>query len=167
MGLDITYYQHAELIEVVADYDDFATRHEERDGVEYMYANSDFPEHAAPLPRSSMAVRVSGTEDGFRAGSYSGYYEWRQTLAQLAHGVPANAIWEHPERYRDRAFFWLINFSDCEGIIGAEKCAILARDFAAHQAAVDAHPDEWFRAKYALWRTAFETAAADGVVEFH
>lgn len=170
MGLDITYYQHVERIASVADYDDFAAQYTEGDGVEFMYFEKWAREHAAPLATddaTAFAARVSGETDGFRAGSYSGYSEWRNTLAQMALGVDAKHVWEYAPQYRERAFFWLINFSDCEGIIGGEKAAILARDFAAHQAAADAHPDTWFRAKYALWRKAFETAAGDGVVEFH
>jgi hypothetical protein len=116
-------------------------------------------------------------ELSFRAGSYSGYNAWRESLAELA-GYPkrmhrsdykppeelhAAGAWEATEG----PFWELINFSDCEGTIGPKTSAKLAKDFADHQAKADAHPDEWFRDRYAMWRRAFEMASDDGAVGFH
>lgn len=64
--------------------------------------------------------------------------------------------------------FWeLISFSDCDGIIGPLVSAKLAQDFGDFQPAADDHPDQHFRDMYARWRTAFETAADTGFVDFH
>lgn len=115
---------------------------------------------------------------GFRAGSYGGYSQWRDQLAEMV-GLPevmlesyglsrpshAAAIWG--ERYTPGPFAELINFSDCEGVIGTAVSAKLAADFAEWQAKADAHDDDWFREKYADWRKAFEMAADGGCVEFH
>ena len=61
----------------------------------------------------------------------------------------------------------MINFSDCEGVIGPKTSAKLAKDFAEFQAQADAHPDDWFRDLYTTWRRAFELASDDGAVGFH
>jgi len=114
---------------------------------------------------------------GFRAGSYSGYSEWRNELAKLA-GYPAvrhESGYKPPEDLhsagaweRTEGPFWeLIHFSDCEGVIGPKTSAKLAADFATFQEKADAHPDQWFRDRYAKWREAFELASNDGAVAFH
>ena len=51
-------------------------------------------------------------EVGFRAGSYSGYNEWRAILCRMAHGVDPAELWDNPEKYKGKPFFELINFSD-------------------------------------------------------
>jgi hypothetical protein len=113
----------------------------------------------------------------FQAGSYGGYNQWRDQLAQLA-GYPKVrhlAGYKPPEDlYAAGAWaategpFWeLINFSDCEGFIGPKTSAKLAADFAAFQDKADAHPEQWFRDRYAKWRAAFELASNDGAVAFH
>lgn len=113
----------------------------------------------------------------FRAGSYGGYNKWREQLAKLA-GYPAvrhESHYEPPEDLyaagawdaKEGPFWELINFSDCEGVIGPKTSAKLAKDFAEFQAQADAHPDDWFRDLYTTWRRAFELASDDGAVGFH
>lgn len=64
--------------------------------------------------------------------------------------------------------FWeLINFSDCEGVLGPATSAKLAGDFATWQEKADQHPDEAFRVLYARWRKACEMAADGGALVFH
>jgi hypothetical protein len=113
----------------------------------------------------------------FRAGSYSGYNHWREQLAQLA-GYPAAEDGTEPtSRFghthsagawaaKSGPFWELITFSDCEGTIGPVTSAKLARDFALHQDAADAHPEECFRHLYREWRHAFELAEHGGAVVF-
>lgn len=132
-----------------------------------------------------FAAQADGLEPGsydyeraldFRAGSYSGYNTWRNQLAELA-GYPAvrheSSYKPSEELYAAGAWkakggpFWeLINFSDCEGVIGATTSTKLAKDFAEFQAKADAHPSDWFRACYADWRKAFELASQEGAVVF-
>lgn len=108
--------------------------------------------------------RDDDREFKFRAGSYSGYNAWRDDLARFAGHRTANHVWES---HIDGPFVELIDFSDCEGIIGPVVAAKLAKDFADHQERADKFADEWFRQKYADWRKAFEMAADGGAVDFH
>src|SRR2546429_5108682 len=165
MGLDITAASKLELIpNAPADLDAFHV------GVN----DEEFTDRADGL---ASGLYRTGVELSFRAGSYSGYNVWREQLAELA-GYPKRLHFsDHkpPEELHAAGAweathgpFWeLINFSDCEGVIGAKTSAKLAQDFAEHQVKADAHADEWFRDLYAIWRRAFELASDGGAVDFH
>lgn len=122
--------------------------------------------------------RVLGEEFGFAAGSYGGYNEWREQLAELAGypPLPYKSDWESKARSRHAAGAWaakegpfweLIHFADNEGCIGPKTSAKLAKDFADFQAKADEHASKWFRGRYAEWRRAFELASDNGAVSFH
>jgi hypothetical protein len=161
MGLDITAYSKL-----------MATNDPDAD-----YIGSQSPEFAARADGLAEGRYAAAKTIHFRAGSYSGYNEWREMLAELA-GYPkrwhepgykagremhAQGAWEAPSG----PFWELINFSDCEGYIGPKTSAKLAQDFADFQAKADEVPDDWFRNRYAEWRKAFELARDDGAVDFH
>lgn len=171
MGLDITYYSKLKKIDCVFDADG------EPIGItDYFqpYINPDFPGRADDI--ENKAVYSYQECDGFRAGSYSGYNAWREELAKLA-GYPEIETEDYGiKRKRHDAGAWkagggpfweLIHFSDCEGTIGAKVSAKLADDFAKFQPQADAHPEEWFRSKYAEWFQAFNVASDAGAVSFH
>src|SRR5882757_10407870 len=108
-----------------------------------------------------FAERADGLEEGvysfteafnFQAGSYSGYNEWRNQLAQLAGWKDDNAAWQATEG----PFWELINFADNEGTIGPKTAAKLAQDFSDFQAKADKHSDHYWREKYDTWRKALE-----------
>jgi hypothetical protein len=76
-----------------------------------------------------------GRDFGFRAGSYSGYSDWRKTLCLLALGVLPEEVWEHPRRFRGKPFVELIDFPDGVGpVIGPKTSAKLHSDFVAFAA---------------------------------
>ena len=173
MGLDITW--HRNLTKAVGN-EAFDERGEFRydDDWRQLYINGDFPGRADEIEhRAAYRSEESGT---FAAGSYGGYNVWRDQLAELA-GYPKAPYEKYGVLGRSHCvacwngttgpFAELINFSDCDGVIGAAVSAKLAADFAEHQAKADAHPDARFREKYALWRHAFEKAADGGCVDFH
>lgn len=107
----------------------------------------------------------------FQAGSYGGYNEWRNELSVLMLGCPARYVWEHSEEYKDKPFYELIDFSDCEGYIGPSISRKLAQDFENHRRMLSnrfAMSDpEYFIEKYNLWASAFKQAAEkSGVIKF-
>lgn len=121
--------------------------------------------------------RLNGCKEGyykakerfsFRAGSYSGYNEWRSWLCRTFLGVSPDTVWNNEEKYKDKPFFELINFSDCEGAIGPKTSAKLAKDFKENaRALVKADiPGMWFVNQYSKWQHAFEMASDDGFVIF-
>ena len=153
MGLDITAYSDITLVDEAEDGEE---------GVAFLYANRDFPNHNEGIE----GYYRYGSEYDFRAGSYSGYNEWRRQLARLAGYASDRAVWEQPDL--EGPFVELINFSDCEGVIGPKLCAKLAKDFADFQDAADSVEDGlFFTELFNHWRTAFEIGADGGAVQFH
>ena len=110
--------------------------------------------------------RVSNSM-GFRAGSYSGYNRWREELCQFALKVEPSEVWNNLEKYEGAPFVELINFSDCEGVIGPVVSTKLAADFKLRWTDFSAEADEWNASKYNDWMSAFELASDNGFVDFH
>ncbi len=169
MGLDITAARKIKWIAAdLPDEDSFG---------DYFWVGAQPDEFVAQADGLAPGLYETADEIDFRAGSYGGYNEWREQLAELA-GYPKRLLFSdhrsptelHAAGAWEAAHgpFWeLINFSDCEGVIGPKTSAKLAQDFAEHQGKADTHPDEWFRELYATWRRAFELASDDGAVAFH
>lgn len=171
MGLDITAYSELKKAECGNAFDEFG---DIADGFVQFYVNTDFPSRADDVI-DNVAYEY-GEEVSFRAGSYGGYNAWRDKLAEMA-GYQQGAYEEYGRTRKSFAatvwnnpipgpFMELINFSDCEGVIGTKVSKKLAGDFAEYQADADAHPDADFRDKYAEWRSAFEFASNKGAVKF-
>jgi hypothetical protein len=170
MGLDITAYRGLKLAEGFTIVDGEVCR----SGGSYAgdEAVRFYIDKGCRAPElSADAVYVWTERANFRAGSYSGYSEWRNNLAVLAGWRNDEHAWGTPDG-AGTPFMELINFSDCEGVIGAAVSAKLAKDFAEWQeravqygALVD--DDGWFLEKFGEWRRAFEMAADNGAVRFH
>jgi hypothetical protein len=190
MGLDITAYGHLTLYPVhepdhQGEVTDSPFCYNEDHIQVYPLDRQDFPVQAADLEAGrcykSPAKRVlwgldEATEDlvAFRAGSYSGYNVWREQLCEAALGVAPEEVWHNPELYRDRPFYYFINFADNEGQIGPRVSALLAAQFASERAAIEdalteetLESREYFLSRYDLWQKAFEVASHDGLVDFH
>ena len=183
MGLDITAYRRVTKLDVVFDEDGEPI---DKDTLEYadydvrVYANPDF--HGREEGVEDRAAYSAEDSMGFRAGSYSGYNGWREELAKMA-GYPKSPV--------DRGFgdsvamhsggawaadsgpFWeLINFSDCEGVIGPAVSAKLAKDFAEWDESAKRHDEAnslngVLYGRFQCFRQAFEMAADGGLVNFH
>lgn len=167
MGLDICVYEKAKLAdpqpEGDAGWDD--------PNLVLAFVYDSFPRSLRGLEADKW-YEVDGDIRSFRAGSYSGYGEFRDALCMAALGVPPQALWDDPAGYIERPFYELIHFADNEGTIGPEACADLARDFAEQREVVlpkwDPEDDiqAWFPEKYDIWQDAFELAADTGLVQF-
>lgn len=169
MGLDISAYSNIKLLENVplsADGDPVDERGELLDKYFQPYVNTHYPSHAEELKSQA----IYGYEEGFsfRTGSYGGYNAWRDKLAQLAGYKSAEAVCANPDL--KGAFVELINFSDCEGVIGFSLSVKLSKDFTDfdNQASTFAQNDggDFYRL-YQECHKAFELAAQNGAVEFH
>jgi hypothetical protein len=174
MGLDITAYEIATKIEPQPVKDE--TTGEWADGlwekdIILAFAYKGFDQSLRGL-EDECWYATAGETFAFRAGSYSGYNEFREALTRVALGVSPDTIWRSTDSYRTRPFFELIHFADNEGTIGPEACADLARDFAEQREDVlpKWNPEDdvqrWYRDKYDAWQQAFELAAGTGLVMF-
>jgi hypothetical protein len=172
MGLDISVYKgliKADVDESLLENEDFEP---EGDDQVRFYINPD-DLHTVENINPNFVYEYEKSF-GFRAGSYSSYNHWREQLAKLA-GYPATenyeghqkhsaTVWENPIA---GAFLEIINFSDCEGVIGEKNSKKLAIDFAKYQEAANNFGDKRFLELYNTWREAFEWASNNGCVEFH
>jgi hypothetical protein len=80
-----------------------------------------------------LDITVEGGDDqfSFRAGSYSGFDEWRKWLASIAGieldkmmGFGGSIQWK-----KDTPFRELLHHSDCDGTLGVRDCKKLKEDF--------------------------------------
>lgn len=196
MGLDITAYKNIEKVEVIEheisneDYTDIEIEvlNNAKTSVFKVYELSYFKEHLGSLEENSYYVY----EDDFdmRAGSYSGYGNWRNELARVVckvHNIePINVdpYKKHDDNGRDRTFsetIWnlpsdttiplykFINFSDCEGFIGTEYCKIIYQELLdiENNFKEENSNNEYFIRKFDEWLIAFEYGSENGCIQFH
>lgn len=176
MGLDISAYQGLTFAPPGQGLDqdghtDYAN------GYFRIYVNPDFAARAADLPTPCICASNAGSMV-FRAGSYGSYSRWREQLAHMAgypsirddqgHSGHSAGAWNV-----DSGPFWeLINFSDCEGVIGPSVSAKLSADFQKHMATAHAYDEAnqdggYFLSNYENFTKAFAMAAEGGAVSFH
>jgi hypothetical protein len=130
------------------------------------WTQKEFPRAADDLKAGEYLC--SGSRLSFRAGSYSGYGEWRDWLARISGWASPQECWAKAQEGAEGPFMELIHFADNEGYIGPHAAAKLAADFETFRPRAKAHAeDEWNLALYDRWWAAFQIAAEGGVVEFH
>lgn len=180
MGLDISYYSGLKKIDCAFSDEGDPIDPKTKEFLDYdsfvqIYKPPDFPGMANDLDDRGVYSFEHG--DDLRAGSYGGYNKWRDQLAKLV-GYPLRDYQDNFGHVQQShcvdcwsglagPFAELINFSDCEGVIGSDVSQKLFNDFCEHQEKVDACGDEYFIAKYAEWKKAFEVASSGGCVYFH
>ena len=181
MGLDISAYSKLVKLDVLFDADgepvDVTTRKTIENHLK-VHVNHDFPGRAKGLKNN--AVYSYDQYDHVFGRSYSGYSAWREQLAKLA-GYPevmydrgygvvqpshAAAAWQGVVQ-AGAPFLELINFSDCEGVIGPVVAAKLLQDFITFDERARSHGDEWFYPGYCDIRRGLELAADGGALNFN
>jgi hypothetical protein len=174
MGLDITAYSKVRKLQDLPRLEDGDIDWDEiGDEKIIVTANPDFHERAEGIEEGLYAC--DGEKHCFRAGSYGGYNTFRNMLAQVGMGAADFEVWGQPGTYSGEPFFELVNFSDCEGMIGPKTCAKLYQDFLSLKdtfyAQMDAGGDEsyaeYYKQKYEDWTEAFRIGQDAGFVDFH
>lgn len=176
MGLDITAYKKIKPLDCVFNKNGEPINPKTKEAIENYWNptnNNYFPERATDINFETVYSFESFLH--IHAGSYGGYNNWREQLAEMA-GWPAVEI----ERYgakvksfqaatheaKDGDFFELIMFSDCEGTLGTKTCQKLLKDFEKFQEKAN-QIGGYFLEKYNQWRKAFEHASENGAISFH
>lgn len=176
MGLDVTAYKGLTKLDCVFDADgepiDPATR-EPIDEYFRSHGTNEFPGRDEGI-ESGAVYRYDESLAGPSLG-YGGYNRWREELARLAGYEPTpHTRWGQTEMLHAAAcwsgatgpFAELINFTDCDGVIGPVVAARLLTDFKAFDERAQAI-GEAFYAVYREFTECFEMAAQDGAVSFH
>lgn len=176
MGLDITAYSKIKFIEVLPSAEAWEDKYYMQDNDTNTFwiwpghvENPDFPQQIEGADLVPGGVYSYEDSYSFRAGSYSGYNQWREWLcASFTYAIPQN-VWKSPVRFQNRHFFLLVNFSDCEGLIAGPSAARLLEEFEAHKDEALKRPvdDTWMLERYNDWLKAFRLAADGGLVHFH
>jgi hypothetical protein len=174
MGLDVTAYKKLTKWAGPCD-EDGEPIDLERDYVR-LYPSSDFVSRADGLEKGIYTYEDA--LDGF-SGGYGGYNFWREELARLA-GYEAIPYTRYgTTEMRHDAAVWngatgpfseLINFTDCDGLIGPVTAAKLAKDFAEFDERAKTFESEGrrnFYECYCEFRASMDFAADGGAVQFH
>ena len=189
MGLDISAISEMRRVELPKDIelwsDEYYEWEKDQDGdVWNLYQHPHFPEQGEGLPNGPVVS--DGAYHGFRAGSYSGYNEWRNLLAKVALDLGIEDVWDKMDSgygYDEIPFSEQINFSDADGIIGPVASQKLYNDYVNYEDEVmkkldryylkfedyeiDGETYDWFKQKYKDWKEAFRIASDNGAVIFH
>jgi len=170
MGLDIIAYRHVTPAPD-APLDEHGYPKDYKKHVRVDQVSLDATEKAFPGRTKGMQPGLYACDKSFhfRAGSYTGYNDWRDRLARFALRRGARSVWV--DAGMEGPFVELINFYDNEGDIGPEVSAKLAKDFAilvnkARDFAADLDDAGYFFDCYRKWSKAFRMAADGGFVHF-
>jgi hypothetical protein len=136
------------------------------------WVNPDFTGRADEIETGAVYSYEDCTGHGI---GYGGHYWWRDKLADIAGYLLAEQIqYGRVESCHfagalaagNGPFYELINFSDCEGVIGTKVSEKLARDFADFDAKAKKEGGDFYQ-NYQYWRAAFDMASNNGCVRFH
>lgn len=116
-----------------------------------------------------------GLTHKFAAGSYIGYNTFRGFLTQAIYGKDPEEIWtESSDVGWGDPFYEIIDFTDCNGVVGPETSAKLFQDFDEYEEQFKNYAQENCENKcekivrlYGRFRAAFKVASDTGVVIFH
>lgn len=174
MGLDITAYRGLKKLDVLFNAHGEPVDPVTREPVDnYLWARVvDYPLQAVGLEDGAV-YSYADAEHVFSRG-YIGYGVWREALAKMT-GYPAVYADFLTPKYQHAAACWqgamgpfceLINFSDCEGVIGPTVAAKLAKDFAEWDERAKSVDAPRFYEGYCAIRRGLEIAADGGAVRF-
>lgn len=163
MGLNVTAYGKLKKIEQEEDiqFGSFGLPVNER--IKSFFVNPDYPYHISGI-NPDFYYLCKGEMFSFRAGSYAGFNEWKNQLAQLAGFKNRQDYWN---KKPIAAFSELINFSDSDGSIAYIVASKLAKDFQEYDTLAKASNIPFFYEAYRNWKRACEIATKDGIISFH
>ena len=167
MGLDIVAFKDVELIKVVKTWEEYEEhQNEETEQVDWV----SFYDVSSKIADPIVPGGVYKYQDRHRfcAGSYTGYNNWRNNLSIYALGVEAEKVWKNRSNYNNMPFVELIDFSDCQGVIGTKCCTKLLADFVDHEDKIRNIKDksDWFMESYDDWKKAFQYGSQNGYILF-
>lgn len=177
MGLDITAYSNIKITNYTGyNYDTDEDGDMDYDIHVQFYLNPHYPNHVEGI--SNKYVYEYEDSYDFRAGSYGGYFKFREELAKLAGYPVAINIYNTKETghfyyvtqvANSGPFYELINFSDCEGTISHQVCQKLYDDFIKFKdiAMQDDKLHPYYQQVYNDFITALELAKNNGALSFH
>ena len=188
MGLDISVVKNLKPIEIPEGIEDFSNEYYEWEEETYPFLEVWHLDQVGPWGKLRYGHYPPGTYvgeplEGFRAGSYTGYGQWRDTLAKVGAGFVGGSEEAWSSGGSGYPFEELINYSDADGYIASPVTDKLCQDFTNFQdemedvvdkAWLKIHPrieldgdeKDWFLEKWDVWKNAMCEASQDGAVIF-
>jgi len=175
MGLDLTGYRQVAATLTTVDWEDAEAIAADRGWVnewgeaDTAYINPHYPGYAEVDGGPLLIIGPCSDKVRAHAGSYGGYNRRRNQISVALLGVEAEAVWADADKF-DHPIVSLVNFSDCEGVIGPKRCAAIAGVFAdprAMEKFFAAVGDDRDRGWWDDMRRVFEAGADGGLVSFH
>ncbi len=179
MGLDINAI--GDIMTEAKHGDAFLVLQEMGSPVEQFYINPDRTNMCAEYftDKDNLVVPFIGNGEGhsFRAGSYTNYTAWRESLCNCLIGIKMEEYWKAPEKYTDKPMHSLLTFSDCEGAIDASNSKVLLNEFKENRdkyveyiskinTDTEKVEEDWRVVLYDDFIKAFEIASNIGVLMF-
>lgn len=155
MGLDVTAYKNIKIIE--------------DDEPEYHFTSGWEQSNMNNIHDKEIQIDFDEEFD-FRAGSYGGYNFFRNFLCETINNITAEELWnEKDAEVKQFPFYWLINFTDCEGYIGTSYCKILYKNFLDNKELFMSKTEDnlRFQQTYLDFLEAFKISQEEGLVNFH
>ncbi len=161
MGLDITAYSK---IKKTNNLDEASI---------FVYRGEYYNDRAIDVEAGTYIEGDECESHCFRAGSYSGYNQFRNLLSDIILEADQRTVWTNEEAYEGKPFYELINFSDCEGNFGPEMSAKLHKDFVDHREVFHEKVknrnlyEGYYESVYDNFMKGFELASQGGILSFH
>jgi hypothetical protein len=139
----------------------------------FIYRGEPHTDQAKDIEKGTYIEDREAEKFSFRAGTYSGYGVFRNLLSQIVLGAESKTVWVNEDRYMDKPFFEIINFSDCEGNFGPQMSAKLHKDFIEHrdifhEKVKSQNPYEgYYESVYDNFMNGFRIASKGGILSFH
>lgn len=178
MGLDISAYSGIKKLDATINDDGEAIDNKTLEALPWdgswftPWVNPDFPGRADEIESGAVYSYEDCTGHGI---GYGGHYWWRDQLAKVAsyplteqtqYGKTQYCHFAGALAARGGPFYELINFSDCDGVIGTVVCKKLAADFAAFAEKAELEGGSFYE-NYQYWREALDMASNNGCIRFH
>lgn len=161
MGVDITAISHATCARKHQLDSEWCFRHHTFITNPMAWLRDDLPEGC---------YLAKGSSYGFRAGSYSGYNVFLDSLCRLGIRVSVKKLWNNPEPYLDSPFVELF-ITPPQCAIGPTVSAKLSNDFAKFAKAATAlwnnDGSKWLLVNFKDFQKAFRIARRRGFVVIH
>lgn len=176
MGLDVTAYSNLRKVEFQPDELDengypMDDGYEDENGewiTTYSFKCWNHPEFFDRSEGIESAAYYLAEDEAVVMGmSYGGYNTWRRMLSRMV-GFGVEDVWDG--RVTEGPFVELINFSDCEGVIGPVVCAKLLKDFEENEDMARQYDDERFYKVYLGFLNGLRLACSGtgiGALYFH
>lgn len=162
MGLDVGWYTRLTKLPTPTTPEEWDRFHDS--GALDLWENEDFPFTLEPLEPGFYECREGGS---FQAGSYGTYGLWRRWLCKTVLGKEIEQIRYGSYNVKDpQPFYQLLNYSDCEGVLGTMVCEKLAQDFRVYEEKARYCGEPHDLVRYRDFADAFERASDGGCVVF-